>query len=89
MRNTQKVRNILREQEVAGFGGWMFTNKYTNCRTVKCYTPNDKADNAVKRVSNRLKEEFVDATVKFIPSTLWRGRGSAVGSLIVRVPRDY
>lgn len=86
MRNTQKVRNILREQDAARFGGLMYTNKYPTCRTVKSYLGNDEAKKVMKRVENRLKEEMIPGSVKFIPSTMGYARRSEIGSLIVRLP---
>lgn len=85
MRDTQIVRNILREQGADSFG-FIATNKYKNCRTVKSYVPNDKLKNTLKRVENRIKEERVPASVKAIPSFL---PGSRYSSLIVRLPLTY
>jgi hypothetical protein len=84
MRNTQVVRNTLRELDRVKFGA-MYTNKYTNCRTVKVYCSNRDSDDAVREVRAALPAEL-EATVKFIPSTLFYGGPRPIGALIVRLP---
>lgn len=86
-RLTAQVRKILRETGVAG-SYEMWTNKYKNCRTVKCYAPRD--NNLIAKAASQIEKLCIANGVKFdmkvIEGRTWYGNRRSV---IVRLPRDY
>ena len=83
MRNTEIVRFAMR---LAGKTR-IWTNKYDNCRTVKCYG----GIGTLVRVEAFLMSEMglnEDYKIKLVPCQGWV-KGSSVKSIIVRLPLTY
>lgn len=77
--NTKLVREIMRK-----FGRIaIWTNKYKNCRTVKCYSGKRDAE-MIKKIAKALGERNVEFSITETPGWAWH----ASDSIIVRVPLE-
>jgi len=81
MRNTQVVRNVM---NTISPGCSKFTNKYKNCRTVKCYGGINKFD-AIRADLNKTGISF-SAKIK---AREYAGNGNMNFSIIVRLPLGF
>ena len=82
MRSTLKVRKIMQQ-----FGkNFVFTNKYDNCRTVKCYAGQHTSDDAMlETIVKELAAAGVEVTTKRVIHITGQSWG-ARNSVIVRLP---
>lgn len=79
-----KVRKILRETGCA-CPYEMWTNKYKQCRTVKCYAPADEEliIDAAEQIQDLCEAEGIEFNMKVrYNSSLWGARSA----IIVRLP---
>mgnify|MGYP001254103703 CR=1 FL=1 len=82
MRPTLIVRQIMQQ-----FGkNRIFTNKYENCRTVKCYYGGLKDGELVAYIKDMLARNDVKCTVKARIAKNRTNCWSPASSLIVRLP---
>lgn len=83
---TAQVRKILRDTGVAG-SYEMWTNRYANCRTVKCYGPRDNELilDAAEQIEEFCKDNNIDFNMKVLENNDWRG---STRSVIVRLPLE-
>lgn len=80
---TKIARNVLREANAVAFG-FLATNKYQNCRTVKSYIRAESGGETLVRVMQGLEKAGVQGWyAKRIPSGL---PGGCYESLIIRLP---
>ncbi len=89
MRNTQIARNILRNANIPLYGGALYTNKYENCRTVKCYARKDQRDVILDTVLDAMDDAGLEGDVKMIHADMGRGRDTQIAALIIRLPLEY
>jgi len=78
MRSTQIVRNVLRQFGV----DYAFTNKYKNCRTVKCYRGHFRTRANQENAEICIKASLAAAGIE----------GASISdqhAFIVRLPLDY
>lgn len=75
---TKIARNIIRSAKGNKRYIALYTNKYKNCRTVKCYAGNEETQ---RKIIQAVGKELPQATVKVIMSPTGIGK-----SLIVRIP---
>lgn len=82
---TAQIRKILRETNAAKYD-LLYTNKYENCRTVKCYIDTaELTDVAQARIEDLCVQLNIPVTFKRrYNSSAW----GAMSSFIVRVPLE-
>lgn len=84
LRPTQIVRSVMRSHGKPSY--YIYTNKYENCRTVKCYHRGNPIELVGDIRTALIKSGVNSFSIKSIDSTQWMSHGTNLQSVIVRIP---